>query len=67
MSSDMEVFFFFFKRLNSENTLTIEPIGFVCGLKVVSRRRIEYRITLVRFLALEIGRMKLASPVTEKT
>jgi len=53
--------------LNSENTLTIEPIGFVCGLKVVSRRRIEYRITLVRFLALEIGRMKLASPVTEKT
>ena len=67
MSSNMEVFFFFLKRLNSENTLTIEPIGFVCGLKVVSRRRIEYRITLVRFLALEIGRMKLASPVMEKT
>ena len=47
--------------------MTIEPIGFVGGLKVASRRRIEYRITLVRFLALEIRRMKLPSPVMEKT
>lgn len=39
------------KWLDSGNTLTIEPTGFVCGLKVVSRRRVEYRITLIRFWA----------------